>query len=65
MYGKTVDAVLLKGVGYKLFLVHHVFGEGTLHAYGVCSAYILCSQVHQAKASSSLGLIKLRKSTFI
>ena len=39
MYGKTVDAVLLKGVGNKLFLVHHVFGEGALHTHGVCPTF--------------------------
>ena len=40
MYGKTVDAVLLKSVGYKLLLVYHVFCKGTLHAQGVCSAFL-------------------------
>ena len=45
MYGKTVDSVLLKGVGYKLFLVYHVFCKGALHAQRVSSPFLLSLNV--------------------
>ena len=41
MDGKTVDAVLLECVGYKLLLVHNVFGKGALHAEGVRATFLL------------------------
>ena len=45
MDGKTVYTILLKCVGYKLFLVHHVFCEGAFYAQRMCSAFLLALNV--------------------
>ena len=40
MYRKAVNAILLKSVGNKLLLIHHVFCKGALHAQGVSPAFL-------------------------